>query len=249
MFDLSGKVALVTGSSGAIGGAIAKSLALAGSDVACHFFQHQEPADKLVNDIQAFGRMACSLRADLRDPFQAEKLVEDTVERLGNIHILVNNAGINHEMLLLRSTSELVEEIVKTNLISMINVSKVAVRKMTKNHWGRLIHLSSVVAHTGSAAQTAYASSKAGIEGMSRAIARELGGRNITSNVIAPGYIDAGMSSRMNSELREMLLPYIALGRTGKPEEIAYAVVFLASEEASYITGTVLHVNGGMYMQ
>jgi len=248
MFDLSGKVALVTGSSGSLGGTIAKSLALAGADVACHYHERPEPAAALVDEIVGMGRRSVLLQGDLSDPEEAERVVEEAVAQLGTLHILVNNAGVNREALLIRQTPQLVEEVLRSNLASMLYMSRAAAKVMAKQRWGRLIHLGSVVAHTGSTAQAAYAASKAGIEGMSRAIARELGPRNVTSNVLAPGFISGGMSERMSEERRALLLAYIALGRTGEVEEVAAGAVFLASEEAGYITGTVLHVNGGMYM-
>ncbi len=248
MFDLSGKVALVTGSSGSLGGTIARSLAGAGADVACHYHEHAEPAAALMDEIIGMGRRSVLLKGDLSEPQEAERVVEEAVAQLGALHILVNNAGVNREALLIRQTPQLVEEVLKNNLSSMLYMSRAAARVMARQRWGRLIHLGSVVAHTGSTAQAAYAASKAGIEGMSRAIARELGPRNVTSNVLAPGFISGGMSERMGEERRALLLAYIALGRTGEVEEVAAGAVFLASEEAGYITGTVLHVNGGMYM-
>jgi 3-oxoacyl-[acyl-carrier protein] reductase len=249
MFDLSGKVALVTGASGSLGRAIALALAGAGADIACHYHTRQEEAERVASEVRAIGRRSVVLTADLRDAQQAEKLVDQTVEQLGNLHILVNNAGVNREALLIRQTSELIDEVFGNNLASMLHVAAAAARKMAKNHWGRMIHIGSVVAHTGSTAQAAYAASKAGVEGMSRAIAREMGGRNITSNVLAPGLIEGGMSEHMSDDRRQQLMAFIALGRTGTPEEVGAAAVFLASEEASYITGTVLHVNGGLFMQ
>jgi 3-oxoacyl-[acyl-carrier protein] reductase len=175
-------------------------------------------------------------------------MVDQVVEKLGNLHILVNNAGVNRESLLIRQKPELVKEVLAKNLESMIYTSRAASRIMAKNKWGRLIHIGSVVAHTGNTAQVAYAASKAGINGMSRAIAREMGLRNITSNVIAPGFLSSGMTERISGERKEELMKYIALNRTGTAREVACAVVYLASEEAGYITGAVLHINGGLNM-
>jgi 3-oxoacyl-[acyl-carrier protein] reductase len=248
MFDLTGKVALVTGASGSLGRAMALALAGAGADIACHYFKHQEPASEVASEVGKLGRRSILLTADLAIAEEADKLIEAAAAELGDIHILINNAGVNREALLVRQTPEMVEEVLRINLASMLYVARAASRRMARNHWGRLIHMGSVVAHTGSTAQAVYAASKAGVEGMSRAIAREMGGRNITSNVLAPGFIDGGMTSRMSDERKKELVGYIALGRTGKPEEVGAAAVFLASEEAGYITGTVLHVNGGMFM-
>jgi 3-oxoacyl-[acyl-carrier protein] reductase len=248
MFDLTGKIALVTGASGTLGRAIAIALADSGADVACHCNENKESAEKLSFEIIAKGRRSVSLSADLTDPEEADRIIEETVSRLGDIHILVNNAGVNREALLIRQSPLMISEILASNLASMMFVSRAASRRMAKNHWGRSIHIGSVVAHTGSTAQTAYAASKAGVEGMSRAIARELGGRNITSNVVAPGLIEGGMTDQMSDERRSDLMSYIALGRAGRPEDVGAAVVYIASDEAAYITGTVLHINGGIFM-
>ncbi|MFH1676740.1 MAG: 3-oxoacyl-ACP reductase family protein [bacterium] len=249
MFDLTGKVALVTGASGSLGKAIAIALAWAGADVACQYRKNREAAESLKAEIEKIGRRCVILEGDLTNSADAERIADETVERLGNLHILVNNAGVNRESLLIRQKQELVEEVLSNNLASMLYMSKAAARKMAKNHWGRMIHMSSVVAHLGSTAQVAYAASKGGVEGMSRAIARELGHRNITSNVLAPGFLTGGMSEDMTEERQNELMKYIAIPRKGTPEEVGAAVVYLASEEAGYITGTVLHLNGGMHME
>jgi len=249
MFDLTGKIALVTGSSGSLGRAIAIALAEAGADVACHYHTNRGSAEALAGEILRMGRRSVLVQGDLRDPDVAERIVDETVKALGDLHILINNAGVNRECLLIRMDPGHVEGVLETNLASMMHVARAAARRMAKNRWGRLIHLGSVVAHLGSTAQVAYAASKAGVEGMSRAIAREMGPRNITSNVLAPGLISAGMSNEITDERRDILTRIIALGRTGEAREVAAAAVFLASEEAGYITGTVLHVNGGMHMQ
>jgi 3-oxoacyl-[acyl-carrier protein] reductase len=248
MFDLGGKVALVTGASGSLGWPISKALAGAGADVACHCYKNREKVDSLASEIRGMGRKSTVIQADLTDAAKAEWVIEQTVKELGNIHILVNNAGISKDSLLIKHTPELVDEILRNNLISMFYITQPAARIMAKNRWGRLIHIGSVVTYMGSHAQSAYAASKAGVMGMSRGIAREMGRRGITSNVVAPGFISAGMSEAMSDLRKEQLMPLIAVGRTGRVEEVAAAVVFLASEEAGYITGTVLHVNGGMYM-
>lgn len=248
MFDLSGKISLVTGSSGGLGRAIALALGDAGSDIACHYRSNRESAEELSIELQKIGRRTILLEADLTDPAESDRIVEETVGKLGGLNILVNNAGVNREALLIRQTPELVEQVLMNNLASMLYLSRAAARKMAKDFWGRLIHLGSVVAHTGSTAQAAYSASKAGVEGMSRAIARELGPRNITSNVIAPGFIDAGMSYEMSNERQQELYKYIALGRKGTGLDVGAAAVYLASEEAGYVTGAVIHVNGGLNM-
>jgi len=249
MFDLSEKIALVTGASGSLGGEIAIALAEAGADVACHCHENLDRAAELRGQIEGLGRKSIVVQADLIISSEAERIVKETVEGLGGLHILVNNAGVNHQSLFLRQHPEMVEEVLIKNLASQMHVAHSASKVMARNKWGRLIHMGSVVAHMGSIAEVTYAASKAGIEGMSRGIARELGGRNVTSNVIAPGFISAGMAHEMSEERREYFMKLIALGRTGEPRDVAAAVVFLASEEANFITGAVLHVNGGMYMQ
>jgi len=248
MFDLSGKCVLVTGSSGSLGHVIAHSFAAAGADVACHYFKNRDAAEETAKAIGELGRKSVSICGDLTITEEAERVIDETVEKLGNLHVLVNNAGVSKQGLFIRQGPELIGEVLKNNLESMFFISKAAARVMAKNRWGRLIHLGSVVTYMGSTAQSAYAASKAGAMGMSRAIARELGGRNITSNVVAPGLIDTGMTDAMSDERRKVLMPFIAVGRTGTAEEVAATCVFLASEEASYITGTVIHVNGGLYM-
>ncbi len=248
MFDLTGKVALVTGASGSLGEAISLSLAGAGADVACHYHTNEKAARKTVESVKGMGRRSLLLQADVRVGEEADRLIKQVVEGLGDLHILINNAGVNRESLLIRQSPELVKEVLESNLAGMLLLSRAAARKMAKNRWGRLIHMGSVVAHTGLTGQAAYAASKAGIEGMSRAIARELGPRNVTSNVLAPGFIDVGMSEGMSDKLQEELMQYIALGRKGTAGEVGAAVVFLSSEEAGYITGAVLHVNGGLQM-
>ena len=249
MFDLTGKIALVTGSSGALGREIVIALAEMGADVACHYRTNSDGTKSLVSEIENMGVKGLSVQADLTDPSDADRIVDETVSKLGDLHILVNNAGLNRESLFIRQQPKLVKEVLANNLESMMYVSRAASRVMAKNKWGRMIHIGSVVAHTGNIAQVAYSASKAGINGMSRAIAREMGPRNITSNVVSPGFISTGMSERISDVRKEELLRFMALNRTGSAREVACAVVYLASEEAGYITGAVLHINGGLFMQ
>ncbi|MCX6645330.1 MAG: 3-oxoacyl-ACP reductase FabG [bacterium] len=249
MFDLTGKIALVTGASGSLGREIVLALSERGADIACHYFSNPGRAHDLVSEIQKMGVRGVSVQADLTNPEDADRIVDETVAKLGNLHILVNTAGVNRESLFIRQQPELVKEVLSKNLESVLYISRAAARVMARNKWGRLIHISSVVAHTGNLAQVAYSASKAGINGMSVAIAREMGPRNVTSNVIAPGFIASGMSERMSDERKEVLMRYIALNRTGTAREVACAVVYLASEEAGYITGSILHMNGGLHMQ
>ncbi|HDS30158.1 MAG TPA: 3-oxoacyl-ACP reductase FabG [Firmicutes bacterium] len=248
MFDLSGKNALVTGASGAIGSAIAFALAEAGADIACHFNSNRDSAEKLADSIRKLGRKACVVQANLTKSGECDTLVDNVVDELGEIHILVNNAGVNRESLLFRESPDEITGVLEANLASMIYMSKAVGRRMAKERWGRLIHIGSVIAHSGFSGVSVYAASKAGIEGMSRALARELGHRNVTSNVLAPGFIDVGMTESMSEGLQTRLMQYIALGRKGTAREIAAAAVYLASEEAGYVTGAVLHVNGGLQM-
>lgn len=248
MFNLTGKVALVTGSSGSLGREIVKALAEKGADIACHYFSNSQAADNLVAEITGMGVRGVAVQGDLTNPDDVDRVVKEAVEKLGTIHILVNNSGVSRDSLLIRQKPELVKEVLAGNLESMLNVSRAVSRIMARNNWGRMIHMGSVVAHTGSTAQVAYAASKGGINGMSRAIAREMGPRNITSNVIAPGFIAGGMTDRMTEERKGELIKYIALARTGTARDVACAVVYLASDEAGYITGAILHINGGLHM-
>ena len=248
MFDLNGKVALVTGGSRGIGRAICEALARRGATVVVGYASGEEAAAETVRAIVDAGGRAESLRIDVSDTASAERVVADTAKRLGRLDILVNNAGISIDALLLRLKDEDFERTLSVNLRGAIATARAAVKVMMRAKSGRIIFVSSVVGEMGNAGQTAYAASKAALLGAAKSIAREYASRAITVNAVTPGFIDTDMTRALSPEQRTQIAAQIPLGRIGSAEEIAAAGVFLASDEASYITGQALRVNGGMYM-
>jgi len=243
--SLAGEIALVTGASRGIGAAIADTLALAGATVIGTATTDAGAA--------AIGeRMAAAgghgRRLDVTDPAAVENLVDEIGKTFGAISVLVNNAGITRDQLLMRMKEEDFNVIIDTNLTSVFRTSKAVLRGMMKARKGRIISIASVVGVTGNPGQANYAAAKAGIIAFSKSLAREIGSRGITVNVVAPGFIDTDMTRALSGEQREGLMGQIALGRLGDASDIAHAVAFLASPQAAYITGETLHVNGGMYM-
>lgn len=246
--DLSGRVALVTGASRGLGRAIAIHLARAGADVAVNYLHSAERAAEVVDVIKEAGGRAEAFRADVSDFKEATDLVERTVEQFGRLDILVNNAGITKDGLLLRLKEEDWDQVLATNLKSLFNCTKAASRIMLKQRHGRIINISSVIGLLGNAGQTNYAAAKAGIIGFTKAAARELGSRGITVNAVAPGFIISEMTEHLPDETRNDYLSRIPLGRFGEPDDVARAVLFLASDDAAYITGVTLAVDGGLVM-
>ena len=239
------RIALVTGASRGIGQAIAKRLANEGYLVIGTATSEKGAA--AVNDyLQELGGAGRVL--NVQDAEQINQLFDSIEKEFGNVQVLVNNAGITQDGLLMRMDDNAWERVLDVNLTSVFRTSKRAIKGMMKARQGRIIHITSVVAAMGNAGQTNYTASKAGIEGFTRSLAREIGSRQITVNCVAPGFIDTDMTSELNEVLIQSMLNAVPLARLGKPEDIAAAVNFLASEEAGYITGTVLDVNGGMYM-
>lgn len=239
------RIALVTGASRGIGQAIAKRLANEGYLVIGTATSEKGAA--AVNDyLQELGGAGRVL--NVQDTEQINQLFDSIEKEFGNVQVLVNNAGITQDGLLMRMDDNAWERVLEVNLTSVFRTSKRAVKGMMKARQGRIINITSVVAAMGNAGQTNYTASKAGIEGFTRSLAREIGSRQITVNCVAPGFIDTDMTSELNEALIKSMLNAVPLARLGKPEDIAAAVNFLASEEAGYITGTVLDVNGGMYM-
>jgi 3-oxoacyl-[acyl-carrier protein] reductase len=246
---LAGKVALVTGASGGIGGAIAADLAANGARVVAHYGRSAEAAGEVVARIVAAGGEAAAIQADVSQFDAAQGLVKATIERYGQIDILVNNAGTTRDTLLMMMKEEDWDTVLDTNLKSMFNLCKAAVRPMLKRkQGGRIINISSVVGLAGQAGQTNYAASKAGIIGFTKALAKEIGPRQITVNAIAPGFFPTALTAVLPDGLLEKALEYIPLGRLGLLEEVAYLATFLASPRAAYITGEVIRVDGGMAM-
>jgi 3-oxoacyl-[acyl-carrier protein] reductase len=245
MFSLAGKVALVTGASRGIGRAVAIALATQGADVAICARTEAALTD-VAGEIEALGRRAFVAVADLTDRSSADRVVAGTVEALGRLDILVNNAGVTRDGLVMRMKDEDFDTVVQTNLGGTFAFSRAATRIMIKQRSGRLIHISSVVGVKGNAGQANYAASKAGIVGLSLSLAKELAGRGITSNAIAPGFISTEMTASLSAEYRDKLLEMIPLGCFGTPDDVAAVVCFLAADESRYVNGEVIQVDGGM---
>ncbi len=247
-FDFSGKSVLVTGGTRGIGRAIVEAFAQAGARVAFTYRSSVQEAEALQQQLEQSGTAVLSFQADAADLEAAGRVVEAILEAWGTIDVLVNNAGITRDNLLLRMSEADWDAVLAANLKSVFNFCKQVYRPMMRQRSGRIINVSSVVGVIGNAGQTNYAASKAGIIGFSKSLARELGSRGITVNVVAPGYIETDMTAALPEQARQAMLSSIPLGRPGTPEDVAQAVLFLASAAASYITGHVLHVDGGMAM-
>lgn len=245
---LDGKKALVTGASKGIGKAIALKLASLGADVAVNYSSSAEKAEETVKEIAALGRETFSIKADVSDFNEASEMIKSVEKKFSRIDILVNNAGITKDDLLLKMDEQQWDDVITSNLKSVFNCTKAISRLMLKQRSGRIINISSVVGVAGNPGQGNYAASKAGIIGFSKSVAAELGARGITVNIIAPGYIETDMTGKLNDEIKDMLLQRIPLKRLGKPEDVANLAGFLASDDAAYITGQVIHVDGGMVM-
>ena len=245
--ELQGKVALVTGASRGIGKAIAAELAARGATVV-GTATTQAGADTITEALSGFPAKGHGVVLQVNDAAAVDALVDEIGKADGGLHILVNNAGITRDTLAMRMKDEDWSAVIDTNLTAVFRLSRAVMRGMMKAKWGRIINVTSVVGASGNAGQANYAAAKAGVAGMTRALARELGSRNITVNCVAPGFIDTDMTRALGDEQTGALLGQIPLGRLGRPEDIAHSVAFLASPGAGYVTGATLHVNGGMYM-
>lgn len=244
MFDLTDKNALVTGASGGIGGAIARALHAAGARVGLSGTR-AEALDALAGEL---GDGAFAVPADLSSADGAETLAKDAEAALGGIDILVNNAGLTRDQLAIRMSDEDWQTVLDVNLTAAFRLSRGCLRGMMKKRWGRIVSVTSIVGVTGNPGQANYAASKAALIGMSKSLAQEVASRNITVNCVAPGFIDTPMTESLSDEQKRNLTARIPAGRLGEPADVAGACVFLASDEASYVTGQTLHVNGGMAM-
>ena len=245
--SLSGKIALVTGASQGIGRTCALKLAAHGATVVAAA-RSQEKLDELVKEIAAAGGKASAFALDVANEEQIKTVFKDAITQLGKIDILINNAGITKDTLIMRMKRADWDAVITTNLTSAYLCTQQVISSMLKQRWGRIINITSVFGQTGQAGQANYASSKAGLIGLTMALAREVASRNITCNAVAPGFIETSMTSALSDEFKQTALKMIPLGRVGTPDDIANAVAFLASDQASYITGHVLNVNGGMLM-
>lgn len=245
---LDGKIALVTGGSRGIGRAVAIELAKEGAAVAINYAGNKAAAEEVQSIITQMGGKAMIIQADVSDEKSAMQMVEEVIAQLGGIDILVNNAGITRDGLFIRMKEEDWNAVINTNLTGIFNCTKVAAKYMMKKRSGRIINMSSVSGIMGNAGQTNYAAAKAGVIGFTKSLAREMASRGITVNAVAPGFIATDMTAAMPEKAQEHVLTSIPLGKMGNPEDIANAVLFLASDKASYITGQVIHVDGGMVM-
>ncbi|EGK13474.1 3-oxoacyl-[acyl-carrier-protein] reductase [Kroppenstedtia eburnea] len=243
---LSGKVAMVTGGSRGIGRAISTALAEAGADVAVIYAGNRDAAEETADRIREAGRQAAVIQADVSDAGQVDSAVKEVLKTFGRIDILVNNAGITRDNLMLRMKEEDWDRVVDTNLKGVFLCIKAVTRPMLKQRAGRIINISSVVGISGNPGQANYVAAKAGVIGLTKSAAKELASRGITVNAVAPGFIETDMTAQLGEEVRGELMSQIPLSRLGKPEDVAGAVRFLASDAAGYITGQTLHVDGGM---
>jgi 3-oxoacyl-[acyl-carrier protein] reductase len=244
MFDLTGRKALVTGASGAIGGAIAKALHARGATVALSGTR-REALERAAAEL---GGRALVVPGDLRDAASVESLVPQAEEAMGQLDILVNNAGITRDNIFMRMKDEEWSDVIAVNLTAAFRLARAAVRGMMRRRYGRIVNIASVAGVIGNPGQGNYAAAKAGLIGMSKALAREVAGRGVTVNCVAPGLVTSPMTDALNDKQRDALLSVVPVGRLGTVEEIAAAVVYVASDEAGYVTGATLHVNGGMAM-
>ena len=248
MIDLSGKVAVVTGGSRGIGKAIALRLATQGADVAFSYRGNADAASTTVAEIEVLGRKSMSIQADVTQPEAAEELIKSALDAFGKIDILVNNAGITRDDLIMRMKPEDWRDVLETNLFGAFWTLKAVTRPMLRAKAGRIINITSVSGQAGQMGQANYSSAKAGLIGLTKAAARELGSRGITVNAVAPGFVLTELTQDLNDDLKQQITDRTPLGRFGTTEEIGYAVAFLASDEAAYITGQVLAVDGGLVM-
>ncbi|MCD8894197.1 3-oxoacyl-[acyl-carrier-protein] reductase [Mammaliicoccus sciuri] len=243
------KTAIVTGASRGIGRKIALELGKEGYNVVVNYAGNKEKAEEVVSEIKSFGVEAFAFQANVSEQDEVKAMIKETTSQFGTIDVLVNNAGITRDNLLMRMKQDEWDDVINTNLKGVFNCVQAVTRPMLKQKSGRIINLSSVVGSLGNAGQVNYVATKSGVEGMTRTFARELASRGITCNAVAPGFIVSDMTDQLSDELKEQMKSQIPLARFGEDSDIAHTVAFLASDKANYITGQTIHVNGGMYMQ
>ena len=248
MIDLAGKVALITGGSRGIGRAIGLRLAGQGADIAFSYRGNEDAARATVADLEALGRKAVAIQGDVRDPESADAVVKAALEAFGKVDILVNNAGITRDDLIMRMSPDDWRDVLETNLFGAFYATKAVTRPMLRAKSGRIVNITSVSGQAGQMGQANYSSAKAGLIGLTKATARELASRGITCNAVAPGFVLTELTEGLSDDLKQQIIDRTPLGRFATTEEIAYAVSFLASDEAAYITGQVLAVDGGLVM-
>ncbi|HLO12326.1 MAG TPA: 3-oxoacyl-[acyl-carrier-protein] reductase [Pseudoneobacillus sp.] len=246
--NLDGKVALVTGASRGIGREIALELARQGANVAVNYSGSEAKANEVVDLIKELGRDAFSVQCDVSNSEAVGTMVKDTIERFGKLDIVVNNAGITRDNLLMRMKEEEWDDVININLKGVFLVTKAVTRQMMKQRFGRIINVASIVGVSGNPGQANYVAAKAGVIGLTKTSAKELASRNITVNAIAPGFITTDMTDKLTEEVKAEMLKVIPLARFGEPKDIAKVAVFLASDDSAYLTGQTLHVDGGMVM-
>lgn len=246
--NLEGKAALVTGASRGIGREIALELARQGANVAVNFAGSEAKANEVVDEIKALGRDAFTVKCNVANPDEVSEMVKAAIERFGRLDIVVNNAGITRDNLLMRMKEQEWDDVINTNLKGVFLVTKAVTRQMMKQRVGRIINIASIVGVSGNPGQANYVAAKAGVIGLTKTTAKELASRNITVNAIAPGFITTDMTDTLPEDVKAEMLKQIPLARLGEPKDIAKMTAFLASDDASYITGQTLHIDGGMVM-
>ncbi|WP_298826169.1 3-oxoacyl-[acyl-carrier-protein] reductase [uncultured Planococcus sp.] len=248
MSKLTGKTAIITGASRGIGAEIARKFAADGAKVVVNYSGSQEKAEAVVAEIQGNGGEAIAVKANVSDAESVKAMVDETMKTFGSVDILVNNAGITRDNLMMRMKDDEWDDVINTNLKGVFVCTKAVTRQMMKQRAGRIINIASIVGVMGNAGQANYVASKAGVIGLTKTTARELATRGITANAVAPGFITTDMTDQLTEEVQKAMLGQIPLGRFGAPEDVAKAALFLASDDASYMTGQTLHLDGGMVM-